>query len=157
MFTVELKAEAVTAALTRASEQLGDMTPLFTDIGEILVDSTKQRFGKGEAPDGSKWKPKSQTTLNAYGARKSNRVDVRPLFGPSGILSAQIFSEPAADQVEIGSNRVYAAMMHHGGTKAAFPHLWGDIPARPFLGVSAEDEVNITAQIADYLSGALQP
>lgn len=48
-------------------------------------------------------------------------------------------------------------MMHHGGTKAAFPHLWGDIPARPFLGVSAEDEVNITAQIADYLSGALQP
>jgi phage virion morphogenesis protein len=157
MFTVALDAEAVTAALTRAAAQLGNMTPLFEDIGEILVVSTKQRFGKGEAPDGSKWKAKSQTTLNAYGARKSNRIDTRPLFGPSGILSSQIFSDAGADQVEIGSNRVYAAMMHHGGTKAEFPHLWGDIPARPFLGVSPEDEVNITGQIADYLSAALQP
>lgn len=157
MFTVELNAQAVTAALTRASEQLGDMTPLFTDIGEILIYSTKRRFGLGEAPDGSKWKAKSQTTLKAYGARKSNRIDVHPLFGPSGMLSSQVFSEPAADQVAIGSNRIYAAMMQFGGTKAAFPHLWGDIPSRPFLGISAEDEVNITVQIADYLSGALQP
>ena len=157
MFTVELKSEAVTEALTRAIAQLDDMTPLMTDIGEILIASTKARFPIGEAPDGSKWKAKSQTTLNAYGARKSNRTDVRPLFGPSGMLSSQIFSDPSADQVEIGSNRVYAAMMQFGGTKAEFPHLWGDIPARPFLGISAEDEANITAQIADYLTEALQP
>jgi phage virion morphogenesis protein len=154
MFSVEIKDEAVTAALMRASAQMDDMTPLFWDIGEILVDSTIVRFGSGTAPDGSKWAPKSQTTLNKYGARKSNRVDARPLFGPSGMLSTQIFYSAEADQVQIVSNRPYAAMMQFGGTKAQFPHLWGNIPARPFLGVSEDDRVNIAGQIADYMSGA---
>jgi phage gpG-like protein len=27
-------------------------------------------------------------------------------------------------------------MMNFGGTKAQFPHLWGDIPARPFMPIS---------------------
>ena len=61
------------------------------------------------------------------------------------------------DRVEVGSNRVYAAMMQFGGTKAAYPHLWGDIPPRPFLGVSEADSANILAQIADWMSGAFQP
>lgn len=155
MFTVEIKDEAVTAALMRASVALDNMEPLFWDIGEILMKSTLKRFETSTAPDGSKWKPKSQTTLNKAGARKSNRVDVRPLFGPSGMLHSQIFYSAQADQVEITSNRPYAAMMQFGGTKAQFPHLWGNIPARPFLGISEDDRVNITGQIADYLSGAL--
>ncbi len=154
MFSVEIKDQAVTAALTRAAAQMDDMSPLFWDIGEILVDSTIERFGTGTAPDGSKWAPKSQATLNKYGARKSNRVDARPLFGPSGMLSRQIFYSAESDQVQIVSNRPYAAMMQFGGSKAKFPHLWGDIPARPFLGISEEDSAAIAGQIADYMSGA---
>lgn len=169
MFTVELKDQAVTAALTRAAAALTDTTDVMRDIGEILVDSTKARFAKGTAPDGSKWAPKSQTTLNRYGARKSNRVDIRPLFGPSGALSSQIFSEASKDQVEIGSNRIYAAAMQFGAAKGSFGAYsgtdkngrafsgsspWGNIPARPFLGISEEDSTNIIDQIADYLAGA---
>lgn len=30
----------------------------------------------------------------------------------------------------------YAAIQQFGGTKAQFPHLWGDIPARPFLPIT---------------------
>jgi phage gpG-like protein len=45
---------------------------------------------------------------------------------------------------------VYAAMQQFGGTKAEFPHLWGDIPERPFLGVS-DDEKEILEIISDYL------
>lgn len=153
MFTVEIKDEAVTAALMRASAAMDNMEPLFWDIGNILRKSTLKRFETGTAPDGSKWRPKSQTTLDHY-ARLQKRVDVRPLFGPNGELHNQIFFSAKADQVEIGSDRPYAAMMQFGGTKARFPHLWGDIPARPFLGISEDDRVNITGQIADYLSGA---
>ena len=169
MFTVALNDEVVIAQLTRAYAGLDDTTDLMRDIGEILVDSTKARFAKGTAPDGSKWAPKSQTTLNRYGARKSNRVDTRPLFGPTGLLSSQIFSDPGKDQVELGSNRIYAAAMQFGATKGSFGAYsgtdkngrafsgsapWGNIPARPFLGISDEDRVNIVDQIAEYLSGA---
>lgn len=154
MFSVEIKDQAVTAALTRAAAQMDDMTPLFMRIGDLLVNSTKDRFEAGMTPDGSKWAPKSQTTLNRYGSPKSNRVDVRPLFGPSGMLSSQIYSDEGDDYVAVGSNRPYGAMMHFGGSKAKFPHLWGDIPARPFLGISEEDSVNIAGRIADYMSGA---
>jgi len=45
------------------------------------------------------------------------------------------------DAVEIGTNLPYGAMQQFGGTKAEFPHLWGDIPERPFLGLSKDDEV----------------
>jgi phage gpG-like protein len=42
-------------------------------------------------------------------------------------------------------------MQQFGGTKAKFPNLWGDIPARPFLGVSESDAVMIVDTVSDYL------
>ena len=46
----------------------------------------------------------------------------------------------------------YAAMQQFGGIKSEFPHLWGDIPARPFLGVSESDAEEILAIVHDYLA-----
>jgi phage gpG-like protein len=34
-------------------------------------------------------------------------------------------------------------MQQFGGTKSRWPHLWGSIPARPFLGVNPDDEREI--------------
>jgi phage virion morphogenesis protein len=150
MITIEINDAAVTAALDAATRVLTDMTPLMQEIGDALVVSTKRRFGQGVAPDGSKWAPKAPATL-------AKSTDSRPLFGPSGMLSSQISYEASADSVLIGSNRIYAAMMQFGGTKAKFPHLWGDIPARPFLGYSDADVEEvleiISATLADALSG----
>lgn len=148
MFNVELKADQVMGALARLDASLEPLTPLMEDIGEYLVRSTKKRFADGEAPDGTLWAANSAVTL----ARKT---DTRPLFGTSGMLNQQIFHEAGADFVEVGSNRVQAAMMQYGGTKAQFPHLWGNIPARPFLGLSAEDEVNVVDIVEEYLTQAV--
>ena len=147
MYTIELKADAVTGALAKALAGLEDMTPLMQDIGDLLAASTTARFPLGEAPDGSKWAANSPVTL----ARKT---DTRPLFGNSGSLYSTIFHDASAEQVTVGSNRVQAAMMQFGGTKAQFPHLWGNIPARPFLGISDEDETNILIEVGDYLGQA---
>jgi phage gpG-like protein len=46
----------------------------------------------------------------------------------------------------------YTNMMQFGGTKSQFPHLWGDIPARPFVGVSDADK----AAILDVISRRLE-
>ncbi|WP_370584767.1 hypothetical protein [Paracoccus sp. IB05] len=34
---------------------------------------------------------------------------------------------------------------------------WGDIPARPFLGISAEDETNLVELVEEYLTGLVSP
>lgn len=150
--TIIVENDEITPALERLSAALGDMLPVMQDLGEYFVDSTTKRFPTGRAPDGSVWAPKSPVTIAARGGRRTNRLDTRPLFGPSGALSSTIAYEAFPDRVEWGSPMVYAAMQHFGGSKSAFPHLWGDIPARPFLGVSAEDEVQILDIIGDWLS-----
>lgn len=150
MITLDLKEEALVAGLARLSAGLDDMTPVMEDIGEYLVRSTKKRFGEGVDPDGNPWAANSPVTLG----RKS---DPRPLFGTSGQLNQQIFHEAGPTQVEVGSNRVQAAMMQFGGTKDAFPHLWGDIPARPFIGLSDQDETALTEIVEEYLAGLVQP
>lgn len=154
MFTVELKDEAVTAALMRAHAAIEDTTPLMQDIGELLMESTKSRFPAGQAPDGTAWAPNAASTL----ARKK---DPRPLFGETRSLSSQIFSEVGKDQVEVGSNRIQAATMQFGAAAGEFgsmangsPIPWGTIPARPFLGISGEDQDGILELIADWMSGA---
>lgn len=158
MYSIEFNLDTFSPALQRLASSLADMSPVMQDIGEYLITSTKERFPTGKAPDGSAWAPKSATTLAAYGARKSNRVDARPLFGPTGLLSQQIFYESDATSVTWGSNRIYAAVMQFGAAKGAFGKTsrgasipWGTIPARPFIGVSAEDETQLVDIVSKYL------
>lgn len=163
MAEVLITRDEITDALARLSASLSDLTPAFQEIGEILIDSTKSRFAQGIAPDGSRWAPKSQTTLESYRS-KGNRIDVRPLFGPSGALSSQIFYNAGPESVEWGSPMIYAATQQFGAAKGAFgrtsiggPIPWGNIPARPFLGLSPEDETNITEALAEWLERAAAP
>ena len=61
------------------------------------------------------------------------------------------------DFVEIGSPKEYAAMQQFGGQKSKFPHLWGDIPARPFLGISDRDQKSVLDIISGYLNDSIRP
>ncbi|MDT7533739.1 phage virion morphogenesis protein [Sphingobium sp. SA2] len=160
MIKVDFKYEAVAQALGEVSRRLDDMTPLHESIGEYVVEVTKQRFKQGIAPDGTAWAPKSPVTLAAYKARgDGDRPD--PLIGPSRRLSSEIARFATADSVEIGSSLEYSAAMQDGARQGAFgrtarggPIPWGDIPARPWLGLSEEDEVNIIDIVDDYLEQA---
>lgn len=82
----------------------------------------------------------------------------RPLIA-AGSLAKQFHVSVDGNSVTVGSSMRYAAMQQFGGTKAKFPHLWGDIPARPFLPVTlsgdlypAEREA-IVATLNRYLAG----
>jgi phage virion morphogenesis protein len=145
MFTVQIKEDEITGALDSLLLHLGDMTPVMQEIGELLIASTRARLNEGISPDGAKWAAKSPNTKGR---------DRRPLRGPTGDLFDQISTKFGSDHVEIGSSMVYAGMMQFGGTKAQFPHLWGDIPARPFLGVSEEDRSGILATVEEWLDAS---
>lgn len=90
-------------------------------VGSAFVEYKKGYFKK----DGSLTK-KSQNLL----------ANKKPLIGESKDLSRQIHSAYGDNSVTVSASPVYAAMQQFGGKKSDFPHLWGDIPARPFLPIT---------------------
>ena len=123
--------------------------PALKEIGEHLVMSTKRRFNIEMSPKSGRWARNSPVTIKRKGHAK-------PLKGKTGALRQSIRYTMLGSRkgVSVGSDLPYAAMMQFGGTKARFPHLWGDIPARPFLGRSAEDDRAIEAIMRRYLGSA---
>lgn len=148
MFTLELKDEELVAALTRIQDGMDDMSEVTTEIGEFLVESHQQRIERTlGAPDGTAWAAKSPFTKSK---------DPRPLYD-SGEMSRNIHSQPGRDTVEIIATGVQVRTMHYGAAKGAFgqtgkgkPIPYGDIPARPFMGISESDEAGIAEALQEW-------
>lgn len=160
MITVDINDAEVQAMLERVSDVLADMSPVFNQIGLYLVRTTKERFPTGKAPDGTPWAPRSAATLNNY-ERLAKKPGKQASWGGvlhySGQLSKNINHQYSPDWVRVGSPEPWAAMMQFGGTKSKWPHLWGNIPARPFLGMSDEDKQGVMDIATEALQAALQP
>ncbi len=159
-------------ALAGLAAGAGNLRPVLGELGELMVESTKQRFQSSTGPDGLKWKENSQVTkeraAGAFsnrrpGARASRIANKKPLIGESKALSTTIFYRATDDTLEWGSPMEYSATHQFGASKGAFgktrrnsPIPWGDIPARPFLGLSADDEVTVRDRFNRYLKSTLR-
>lgn len=162
----DMQHNIVVDVLNKTAGNLKD-DELFKEIGEHLTNTTQERFRTSTAPDGSKWQLNSSFTLwlgledkhfnkngtvNKRGKHRFNSK--KPLIGfgeTSGTLQDSIHYQLGNGEVFVGSNLIYAPMMHYGGTKAQFPHLWGDIPARPFIGLSLADEQEIIELVKEHI------
>lgn len=161
MFRVQFNAGASRDALRKAIAKLEDMTPLYTDIGEYMIEATRQRFQKGQSPDGAAWAPKRPATLERYRRLGYGTLN-RPLIGPGRALSRQIQRIVSRSGVEIGSSLIYAGVMQYGANKGAFgsdrrgrPIPWGRIPARTWLGLSAENDREIVLMTEEHIAADL--
>lgn len=167
MLSIKYTDKQVQDRLSEIISRSKNMRPAFLEIGEDLLESTKRRFSTTISPDGVRWEENSPTTIIRYLAQFSGSfkkdgslskkgekrsANKKPLTGETRTLASTInYQLKGAAGVSIGSPKVQAAMMQFGGTKARFPHLWGDIPARPFLGISDKDRSNILDITASYL------
>lgn len=176
MITIEIHDQEVTAAFNRLLAANRDLTPAMRAIGERLTETTKRRFASSTGPDGKRWAPNTDATLRAMLHRgkgsftkktgalsaKGGRVLAakKPLIGVSKALSTTINYRAGATNVAIGSPMEYAATHQFGVLKGALgrtkrgaPIPWGNIPARPFLGVSQADKTDILEVLQAHLLG----
>lgn len=152
-FTIEVNNTAVLAAFNRLLQAGENMSPLLRSLGVDIAERAKQRFETLSAPDGTPWEENSPVTIEAfvranggYSARTGKllkkgrklQASKRPLHGESGDLARQIAPQVSGNTLTVTATPVYAAMQQFGGTRAQFPHLWGDIPARPFLPITSQ-------------------
>ena len=156
-----------------------NMGPVLKEIGEDMSESTKRRFSSASAPDGTAWAPNSAVTLARYSSNFARKKDgeltkrgaaklanKKPGTGETRALGTTINYQLQGDEaVSIGSPMVYAGTVHYGAKsgefgfgiyatrQGSFPLPWGDIPARPFLGASDDDQANIVRLVRSYLMG----
>lgn len=173
LIQIEVDDREVLDVLAKLARRAGDLSPALRQIGEDMVDSTRRRFATGTAPDGARWTPNSQTTLLRYLGGKDRP---RGLFGKrDGRLTAKgigvaLGKKPLVDSgnlastinyqvvdggrtLLVGSPQKYAAVQQFGAKKGSLGGgaPWGDIPARPFLGISADDRRSILDVLQAYL------
>ena len=140
-------ARAAAAALAKA----GDGARLLDEIGAYLELSVSERFRQEVGPDNVPWQP----------TRRGHSI----LKGSPPQLMSSITRRTGPDSVEIGTNKIYAAIHQKGGTirpKSApflvFTAADGatvfarevTIPARPFLGIDDADNAAIEQIVHDF-------
>lgn len=147
-FSLQLDDMAATRALTALSAASEDMTPLMELIGRTLVNGATERIGTTNvSPDGAAWQP----------SRRAAETGGKTLL-ESSALKNSINAWASPDQVVVGTNVPYAAVHQLGaatgslgiwvgndknGREMTVASPWGDIPARPYLGISDGEQVEI--------------
>lgn len=175
------KAQSALTALKRA---LGDKKTILRQIGEVLVASTDERFVSMQSPSGEPWKPLHPRTIRQK--RNKNKIlTERGLLRGSihyelngdtlevgtdrkyGAIHqfGGVVKIPARTQtVKVGTKGKNKGRFMKAKSKAAhaiertftIPAHDVSIPARPFLGLSAEDEQAIQRIVEKRLRDALQ-
>ncbi len=175
MLKLDINDQAAKAALQGLEDRSRDLAGPLKVIGEYLAESTKRRFETSTAPDGSRWEPNSETAFLGYlgrfkgSYRKDGKLSAggqrraagkKPLVGETRALSTTINYQVQGNELRVGSPLVYApthqfgaAKGEYGKTRRGAPIPWGDIPARPFLGASDEDERLALDVLQDYIAG----
>lgn len=170
--TVDFDAAELIARLRTLQAGLGDagMRPLYKEIGEVIAESTRQRFVSGTAPDGSRWQANAESTYlgmlrgkkSSHGkdgrinARGAARVMGKKPLVDSGELARSITWQWVSGGVAIGTNR-FAGDWEAGAAVHQFGSRDGRVPARPFLGLSDADEaavLDLTERYLERLLGA---
>ena len=143
--------EKITAPESRAG--------LMDELASFGVSSTQQKFIDQRDPDGKSWSP----------SRRAQEQGGKTLQN-SNRLFQSLSSEATQAFAAWGSNVIYAGIHQLGGTikakngkKLVFKGYRGfvsvsqvEIPARPYLGISKDDESEIEHIVHDWMRGSLQ-
>lgn len=163
---IQVDDRQINAALDRLIAVGQSPREVMRDIATYGENSTRDRFKQQAGPDGTPWKPlkggffKSipKKHLRKDGKLRSTQkafdfIQGRKILIKSNRLINSIVPNSGNNFAEWGSNVIYAAI-HQAGGKAGRGHTV-EIPARPYLGINADDEANIVDIVNQHLADAV--
>jgi len=140
---LDLEGEQVVLDLLGEVEQrVGNLQTPFEDIGEYLLQAHDERFEQQVSPDGNAWEALSEDYLKSERKQASRGSD--KILVLDDYLKSLLRYFANAKELLFGSDRVYAATHQLGDESRG-------IPARPFLGISQDDENEIVWILEDWL------
>lgn len=138
-------------ALDRATNGISDTQGLMTKIGQAMKSQTVRRFQAGVSPEGEAWEPVKNPRKDSKG--RPRKGTAKPLVD-TGRLRNSISVSTAPTEVHVGSNVVYARIHQLGGQAGRGRKV--TIPARPYLGLSEDDQQEIAAMVQDHMEGSFK-
>lgn len=158
--------QAAQLAFKKLRLLMTDTTPVMRAIGVALVEEVHTRFERAVDPQGNPWKP----LLPDYAAMKRGPGILRESAMRGGLMGSITF-KANHESVEVGTNKIYAAVHQFGATirpvhapflvfRLASGVVHADsvtIPARPFLGIGPSDERAIFEVLDDAVDRAVGP
>lgn len=142
---------AAQAAFAELVKRATDMAPLLRKIVGHVADASEESFATERSPDGIPWVDLSPRTIAARKKRghwPGSKLQVRGTLALSvGQLAAT--AEYGPNHVTVGSNVPYARIQQKGGQAGRGGKV--HIPARPYLGISAEVRDAIQADMIEWV------
>ena len=123
----------------------GGRERLLGDIGVEMAAATQARIAGPEKrdPQGNPWKALAEKTREYYAKYLPGPRSL--LWGKGGLLDSVTSKAGGPWSVLVGAAREYAAVHQFGWPEK-------NIPAQPYLGVSAEDAADIAAITRRFLA-----
>lgn len=123
----------LTALLRSIQRRLRDVEPVLRTVGEDMLLSTDIRWGQELAPDGTRWKPLAQATID----RKKRLGRILKILQETGTARNSINYRIDGTKLTIGTNLEY--MRWHQRS-------------RTFLGFSSDDQASIVQNFSDFIT-----
>jgi len=146
MVNITIDSAKLMAALKRLAAAGRDLTPAMRKAAGIMVDAVEENFEQEGRP---KWKSLAASTLR----QRAKEGSTGKILQRSGNLARSITRHFDATSAVVGSNLPYARIQQLGG-KAGRGHK-SEIPARPYLKLTEEDEEKIIKSFNRFLSQAV--
>lgn len=177
---IELTDIAARNGLQEILARMEDRKSFFESVGERILSSAKDRFREETAPDGTPWTPLAAATIRAR--TRAGQVPITILRSNSkgkagSSLAGSLVYLASQDEVRVGSPKEHAAIHqlggviekpagtrwmagrrfarrteHSEGKEIAIKAHQITIPARPFLGLTRDDEVAVLEEAEDWLT-----
>jgi len=145
---------------------LADRAAAHRIMGEVLLRNTQRRFRREVSPDGKKWPALSPVTL----ARRRSK---RGILRDSGELFDSIHMQADERQAEVGTPLRHPKVLVHqhgatirpkrakalripGAGRSAIYAKKAVIPARPYIGISAEDAADAIEALEGWLRAQIE-
>lgn len=146
MIEIRIDSAKLTAALKRLAAAGRDLSPAMRQAAGIMHDAIEENFEQEGRP---RWKSLAASTLR----QRAKEGSTGKILQRSGNLARSITRQSDATSAVVGTNLIYARI-HQLGGKAGRGHKV-EIPARPFLKLTDEDEDDIMKSFARFLGRAV--
>ena len=157
--------KALMLSLDEQMARLRNLRPVMRVIAQDLMTQKDINFRKQSEPDGKKW---ALLSIDSTLKRRNNDVATIKVLQDTGRLRASFKSKTTNNSAKIGTNVKYAKTHQFGARKGQYRVRlqgtslrnrrrwtitipWGDIPARPMVGLTRRMRNKYNKKVTDYI------
>ncbi|WP_313377786.1 phage virion morphogenesis protein [Achromobacter insolitus] len=156
MHKITVISQAVSQAFSALERGIKDATPLMREVAFVMLDAVEENFEQGGRPRWLGLAPdrREPATLKRTGRLRNSITpffDSRSAMVGTNVVYARILQEGGRTSAHVIRPRDAKALRFNGGFYAKVNHPGSTFPARPFLALTEDDNLELELVGQRYL------